>query len=397
MPASEAPLTAAKIQQQIASERKKIARERKSAVGTMTPDQMRRAIHKGEIDPFAVLTWGQNQKGQDFGIDDLKGFARSRERVSKEFKKTQGAPIVKIIARSLAEDIQRANTDIQRPTLFKVHSGVLHFKVPSSGKDPTAPPYYGVRIRLDEWTTHMGSYAHYKDAVRASIKGNVSMDCTCGRYQYYLRYVATAAKVALRPEEKDYPKINNPKLMGLACKHQIKALKVLLTPTYQRELERHMEYQASDIGFSGDTKHKTLSLKSMAALEKARPQDVDLEKFKAKAKKLEQAQKQYKKKVTGVQRDTDYVKRLEKERKSLVNQLKKSEAARDQLMARVRRDSEAGMKKTPATSKLSNELKKEIEGAKRYGGSAEQAIRYFKDKHKLTLAKVRKMAKEIDS
>lgn len=57
--------------------------------------------------------------------------------------------------------------------------------------------------------------------------GNVQLHCPCPSYKYWgYQYILTQKDAAILPEER-YPKIRNPELKGVACKHLRRTLKVL--------------------------------------------------------------------------------------------------------------------------------------------------------------------------
>ncbi len=392
--------SSASISKAIAAERKKQRIARQSAFGTLNPEQMRRALLKGEIDPFDAVTWGTNEKGHQFTLEDIQMFGHARQRVQKSWSPTQGAPIVQLLASSLADDIERSNAQIRSSTMIAINGATLHFNVPSSGTSPGAPASYGVRVRLEEWNDNLISHADYKDAVRRSLRGRVSIDCTCGRYQYWFRYVATAAKVALKPFEKDFPKIRNPKLVGMCCKHQLKTLKVLLTPTLAKFLEKKMAEQAGATGFLGDTKHKALTKKDMEQVSKARPRAIDQTKYQDQLKKLQAAAKTYKKKTASQKKDLEYIAELKKQKADVVAQLRKAERALEKQKVSARIALEKQINKPKPGGKTGNDtlkigLKRELDSAKEYGGQRSQAIRFFAKKSGITLAKAKELAKGI--
>lgn len=62
------------------------------------------------------------------------------------------------------------------------------------------------------------------------------------RHQYWYRYIATAGNFALAPpKEYAYPKIKNPKLRGVACKHVIHALTRLQSSSWQLSIARALQ------------------------------------------------------------------------------------------------------------------------------------------------------------
>ncbi|MFZ3017141.1 MAG: hypothetical protein WA056_01640 [Gallionella sp.] len=52
----------------------------------------------------------------------------------------------------------------------------------------------------------------------------LAFDCDCGRHQFFLRYLATAGGYNAGRDEHGYPKIRNPELKGVACKHVLRVM-----------------------------------------------------------------------------------------------------------------------------------------------------------------------------
>jgi len=72
-------------------------------------------------------------------------------------------------------------------------------------------------------------------------KGALKFDCDCERHRYFLRYVATIGR-----DETGFPKIRNPNLKGVACKHVLRAMTELESSgAVLSFLERHLARQVS--------------------------------------------------------------------------------------------------------------------------------------------------------
>ncbi len=73
-------------------------------------------------------------------------------------------------------------------------------------------------------------------------KQKLAFDCDCGRHRYFLRYVATIGGFAAGRQEWGYPKIRNPGLKGVACKHVLRVMAELESSgLVLRFLQRHMD------------------------------------------------------------------------------------------------------------------------------------------------------------
>ena len=231
------------------------AERRVDAVGLLTPQIIRRAIEQKQD---VVLQYGKSGF-VTYTPADLKRFVKFRTKAQKEFSAGQaGVPVPKLISASLAIDIKRANQEIKSAVLYRISTSVLHFRTNAGPRSKYT--HHQVRVRLDSWSHEMLGGKAYKDAVKAVVNGRVSLDCDCGRWQYWYRYLATIGEFALTPLEKDFPKIRNPQLVGCCCKHILRCLHNLRTPGIQSILVKEMERQAKLKGFHATGKAGTRML-----------------------------------------------------------------------------------------------------------------------------------------
>ncbi len=271
------------------------AENRVNAVGLLTPQIIRRAIEQKQD---IVLQYGRRGAYVHYTVEDLKRFVKFRRGAQKEFGVGDaGVPVSKLIAASLKADIQRANREIRSAVLYRISTSVLHFRTNAGPKSKYT--HHQVRIRLDQWSQEMIGGQSYKDAVKSAVNGRVSIDCDCGRYQFWYRYLATVGEFALAPFEKDFPKIRNPELVGCCCKHILRCLNTIRTPGIQAVLVKEMERQASLKGFHGTGKFGSRLLGKSELRSAARSvstKDIDKEEARKEYDKYLRAQKAFKQK-----------------------------------------------------------------------------------------------------
>lgn len=63
-----------------------------------------------------------------------------------------------------------------------------------------------------------------KQAATRMREGYLAFDCDCGRTRFFLRYLATIGGYNAGRDEHGYPKIRNPGLQGVACKHVLRVM-----------------------------------------------------------------------------------------------------------------------------------------------------------------------------
>lgn len=229
---------------------------RRKAKRTLTPGAMSRK------NPRDLVRLGVKADGTPFTSADLALYERESKKFRDKNAGEQGVTYLQIIAKSRSIDVKRANNQVSdgsgitRAQLGSLVAGnIYEAKVKASSVSKYN--HHRVRIRLEDWDDEMmdadGSPKGYQKAVKAACKGRVSIDCSCGRHQFWYRYMATVGGYAITPpKEMAFPKIRNNKLTGLACKHVIKVIEMMQSPSWQRPMAMQMERQASRVGFGSD-------------------------------------------------------------------------------------------------------------------------------------------------
>ncbi|WFQ78147.1 hypothetical protein PXH59_00430 (plasmid) [Xenorhabdus sp. SF857] len=365
---------------------------RQYARQTLSPTAIRDAIRAGELPVYHSVLLGSKQGGDPFTIGDIRAFDKARKATTKKWSRTRGAPLDQLIVASRKIDVQRANTEIQTARFYKIRGDLLHFNVTASRKH--GEDNYQVRIRLENWMEELTqTQRSWAAAIKRILLGYVSIDCQCGRYQYWYRYVATAGNFAIAPYEKDFPKIRNPQLTGCCCKHQLKALGALKSPTVQAQLAKQLQAQAEKNGFAGDSTDTFLTQEDREELERARPRDVDKAAAMQVIQKMKQAKRVFKRQV----KDPKYIKKLEKEVAELRNQLSKQQNQVLTTKTKAKSVIEKSQQSAQNASRdqLKAMLRTELDRAKMYGADKESAVKVFANINKLPLAEVQKLAGEL--
>lgn len=101
----------------------------------------------------------------------------------------------------------------------------VFFRVPSVTSDP--PTNYTVKIQLVEYPDiENDEDLTVREKVRLAIAGDIKISCTCPAYLYFgYKYILTQIDANSSDDEHRFPKIRNPKLQGIMCKHCYAAIK----------------------------------------------------------------------------------------------------------------------------------------------------------------------------
>ena len=153
-----------------------------------------------------------------------------------------------ILSTGIKSDVDKARREITSAVLVSAVGGDLRFITPSGGESRATR--HIVLVRLHEWRNALAAVAQatdknesiYRTAADAMRKGKLSFECDCERHRYYFRYLATIGGLNAGRAETGYPKIRNPHLKGVACKHVIRVMTELLhSPAVLRFLIKHLK------------------------------------------------------------------------------------------------------------------------------------------------------------
>ena len=305
--------------------------ERVDAVGILTPGLLDKHLQSGQD---LVLAYGRKGKTVKYSLADLKSFSIKLEKSKKRNqKKINGIPLFQLEKVSWREDKVRMQTQIKNATLYRIFRDILHFQVTASGESKER--YHQVKVRLEEWTDNITDPGPWRSKARNAAVGRLSFDCSCGRHQYWFRYLATIGNFALTPKEHGFPKIRNPKLRGCCCKHVLKVLQQLKSPSVHNLLAKEMERQAESSGYLDQKSSKFLNAKELTRARRAKGSGKDTaavkrayEEFKKaktsfsrkmKEKSVEEQLKTYKAKNSARKQENKNLKKRLKDQKEQAN------------------------------------------------------------------------------
>lgn len=225
---------------------KGMAQANKQAAQNYLADQQQRATAKnilnphevaGEWDSARVLYTTLGGALRPITGADLKTFERSAKRLGQNFK--GGITIKGIIDGSLKDDRDRANREIHSAIPNQTRKGDVHFLVETGPKSKAIRR--NVLIRFPTYDALMASPVKAESAALSMLNGPIKFDCDCERHRYWFRYVATIGKFNAGRAETGYPKIRNPGMVGVACKHVLRAVTVLKSPLMRKRLQEMVE------------------------------------------------------------------------------------------------------------------------------------------------------------
>jgi len=177
----------------------------------------------GEYDAARLLTTTLGGKIRAITLDDLRAFSAAANKLGKRFK--GGITARGIIDASLAIDRDRANDQIRTAVVMKAQAGVLHFITNASAQSDAIRHH--VHVEFPAFKAFAASPKKPDLLAKAMLDGPLKFDCDCGRHRFWFRYIATKGGFAHGRPETGFPKIRNPKLVGVACKHVLRVMQAV--------------------------------------------------------------------------------------------------------------------------------------------------------------------------
>lgn len=126
--------------------------------------------------------------------------------------------------KDLIADVDKWTKDKSSLVRKAVYLGItedytVFFRVPSVTANPSTN--YTVKIKLVDYPDiEEDEDLTVKEKVRLAIAGDLQISCTCPAYLYFgYKYILTQLDSNESDDEHRFPKIKNPKLQGIMCKH----------------------------------------------------------------------------------------------------------------------------------------------------------------------------------
>lgn len=178
------------------------------------------------------LTFGQDKRGlyETLSDADLKQFAQNINNAAENFK--GGITPQQVIDWSLPADRERANKEIFLAFAIKRQGDTVKYVTNASKQSKDKQHYVSVQF-LGYLPLLTGAKSMGAAAIKTAVTGGkVRVTCDCGRWQYHgYNYMAGLGNYQLGQKETRYPFIKNRQLVGLACKHILRVMHVITSPT----------------------------------------------------------------------------------------------------------------------------------------------------------------------
>lgn len=175
-------------------------------------------------------------------LDDLRTFSANVKHLKSIAKKRRilgGITAKAVIDHSWKGDRERANAEIKtaNPTHYKAEtegggqgtSLVVHFYTNASADSEFS--HHNVNVEFLDFGAVVASPMKADKIAKQMTGGRLRFECSCPRFKYFFRYVATQAEYNYGRAENGFPKLKNPGLTGVACKHALRVMQVINSST----------------------------------------------------------------------------------------------------------------------------------------------------------------------
>jgi hypothetical protein len=197
------------------------ARSQAAARNLLRPDEV-----AGEYDAGRLLQTTLGGQMRPITHEDLQTFKRNAEALGKRFR--GGITPKGVIDRSLKIDRERSNAQIRVALPRQYGDGKMHF-VTNAGPDSDVTRHH-VLVEFLNYSAGVASPSKPTDMAKIVTAGPIRFSCDCGRHKYWYSYIATIGRFSAGVAQIGFPKIKNPHLVGVACKHVLRVMNELSGP-----------------------------------------------------------------------------------------------------------------------------------------------------------------------
>lgn len=178
-------------------------------------------------------------------FDDIKAFKAAVadvQRMHGQSGRTAAGGILvkKVIDLSAPQDRERANKEIHMAAPVLNRAGVVQFQT-NAGPNSNVTRHQ-VMVQFLAYDAAVSSGLPVAEAAKQLAKGKIKYDCDCGKHTFWFRYIASIGNFNYGRTEDGFPRVRNPKLFGIACKHMLRVANTIAHgPTFEHFARRMIE------------------------------------------------------------------------------------------------------------------------------------------------------------
>jgi len=176
---------------------------------------------QGEYDAHRMLMTTMGGQVRPLTHDDLAQFRHNVRVAQNRYK--GGIRARQVLDLSLPDDRARANAQIRTAVPVAANGSRVRFMT-NAGPDSKVSHHHVIVDFLSYASAASGARGDGKKSAAWMRREPLRIECDCERWRYWFRYIATIGKFNAGRDETGYPKVRNPNLHGIACKHILRVM-----------------------------------------------------------------------------------------------------------------------------------------------------------------------------
>ena len=188
----------------------------------------------GEYDAGRLLATTLGGQLRAITVDDLRTFKRNAEALGKRY--SGGITAKGVIDLSAPADRERSNREIRVAVPTQRWGNNVHFQT-NAGPHSNVTRHH-VDVQFLNLDAAVASPSLPAELVRTVAAGKIKIQCDCDHWRYRLAYIATIGGYNAGTAQPNFPKITNPHLIGVACKHVLRVAQQLSSPMVRQYIEK---------------------------------------------------------------------------------------------------------------------------------------------------------------
>lgn len=242
---------------------------RQNAERTLEPEHWNTGRKKSPALALKTTLGGQMR---NITPEDLRTFKATIQRLQGD-RLHKGLVAKEVISMAAPIDLERARKEIKHATPFRMASGAVQFSTNASPGSKSVR--HVVNVEFSGFGACVASpLTPLKAAASMAKEAPLRFECDCGRHTFWYRYIASIGGWNAGRTETGFPKIRNPSLVGIACKHVLRVMTELQSMAVHRPLAKMIETERQRL--AGLTRQKVVKLQAkearqLADKQKAKP------------------------------------------------------------------------------------------------------------------------------
>ncbi|TDR30688.1 hypothetical protein [Hydromonas duriensis] len=220
--------------------------QRNNAKGILNPDEV-----AGDYDAaLRQLTTTIDGQHRAITYEDLRRFKHKIAHIKGKLTKAGhkgGITARHVLSFSLPADRERAQDEIKTALpLRKDGNGLVVFSTNASAHSDVS--HHLVHVRFLDFGSVLAARRVDDKLIKTLTSSRIKFDCDCGRHRFWFRFIASAGGFNEGRAESGFPKIRNPNLKGLACKHVLRVMTVVTqSPSFKAFIKQWIAAYRDDV------------------------------------------------------------------------------------------------------------------------------------------------------